>query len=85
MEISVYMTQEEKSIRHQELIKSLEPFAQMLTHIYTIMPHPGFKMTETTFEPLPPQPEWQNKIDKILEMRDEYIKTNFPEFYTEKH
>lgn len=55
------MTPEEKSIRRKELLQSLEPFAQMLTHIYTIMPHPGFKITEAGFEPLPPSHEWQEQ------------------------
>lgn len=78
------MTPEETSIRRRELLQSLEPFAQMLTHIYKFMPHPGFKITDAGFEPLPPKPEWQDQIDKVINMRNEHIKVNFPEFYTEK-
>lgn len=77
---------EEKAYRHREMIKSLEPFNKMLSHIYAIMPWQGLIVDSVTgaFESMPPLPEWQKQIDKVLEMRNEYIKSNFPEFYTEK-
>jgi hypothetical protein len=78
------MTPEERHARIREFKQSLEPFAHMLTHIYTIMPHPGYLIKDDgQFEPLPPQPEWQKKIDEISRERDRYVKENFPEFYTE--
>lgn len=81
---AAFMTNEEKADRHRQLKLSVEPFAHMLAHIYTIMPHPGYIIQDGTFELLPPLPQWQERIDKIIEMRNEYIKDNFPEFYTEK-
>lgn len=77
------MDERERYYRHREMMACLEPFTQMLAHIYTIMPNPGYviDLTNNTFEPLPPLPEWQEIIDKVIEMRNEYIKNNFPEFY----
>ena len=79
------MDERERYYRHREMMASLEPFTQMLAHIYTIMPHQGYvvDLTNNTFEPLPPLPEWQERIDKVIEMRNEYIKSNFPEFYVD--
>lgn len=77
------MDEREKYYRHREMVACLEPFTQMLAHIYTIMPHTGYIMDlkARTFEPLPPLPEWQERINKVIEIRNEYIKSNFPEFY----
>lgn len=75
----------EKVRRLSDFKLAMESFTHMLYRIYTIMPHPGYIMNFNTgeLEPPPPLPEWQCLIDKINEMRDEYIKTNFPEFYKE--
>lgn len=77
------MSDEEKSFRYREMRRSLEPFNQILYRIYTIMPHSGYviDLASGAIEPLPPPPEWQKQIDKITEIRNEYIKSNFPEFY----
>jgi hypothetical protein len=84
MTATAHMTPEEKSIRRRQLMQAIEPYNKMLTHIYSIMPSTGFIVNDGAFERLPPLPEWQKQIDKVLEMRDEFIKSNFPEFYTEK-
>ncbi len=75
---------EERAYRHREMMQAVEPYNKMLTHIYTIMPVTGFIVKDGAFERLPPLPEWQKEIDKVIEMRDEFVKSNFPEFYTEK-
>lgn len=75
------MSDQEKAYRRREMMQCLEPFGKMLFHIYSIMPHPGYIMQDGMLEPLPPLPEWQQKIDKVIEMKNEYIKSNFPEFY----
>lgn len=76
-------TPEEKAMRRRELYLCTEPFRQILTHIYSIMPCPGFVVDLETgsFTPNPILPEWQKQIDRVIEMRNEYVKTNFPEFY----
>lgn len=81
--VTALMSDEEKSFRYREMRKSLEPYNQILAHIYTIMPHPGYviDLFSGAIEPLPPLPEWQKRIDKVTEIRNEYIKSNFPEFY----
>jgi hypothetical protein len=59
------LTPEERHYRIREFKLRLEPFARMLADIYTIMPHPGFLIkNDGQFEPLPPLPEWQNKMTK---------------------
>lgn len=78
------MSKEEMTHRHREMMQSIEPYNQMLTHIYSIMPCTGFMVKDGAFERLPPLPEWQKQIDKVVEMRDEFIKSNFPEFYSKK-
>lgn len=79
------MDEHERYYRHREMIACLEPFTQMLAHIYSIMPHPGYIMDfkNNTLEPLPPSPEWQERIDYVMKIRNEYIKSNFPEFYVD--
>jgi hypothetical protein len=78
------MTPEERHYRLREFKLSMEPFARMLADIYTIMPHPGYLIKgDGQFEPLPPLPEWQKKIDEVTRERDKYVKSNFPEFYNE--
>lgn len=77
------MNKEDKAYRHREMMQAIEPYNKMLTNIYSIMPC-GFIVKDGAFDPLPPLPEWQKQIDKVLEMRDEVMKSNFPEFYTEK-
>jgi hypothetical protein len=81
------MDKEERYYRYRQMRQSLETFAQMLCHIYSIMPQQGYVVDSTTgaFESLPPLPEWQERIDKVIEMRNDYIKINFPEFYEEQH
>jgi hypothetical protein len=81
------MDKEEKHYRYRQMRQALEPFGKMLYHIYSIMPCQGYilDLKAGTFEPQPPLPEWQERIDKVIEMRDEYIKLNFPEFYEEQH
>lgn len=78
------MTPEEISIRRRQLMQALEPYNKMLTRTYSIMPSTGFIVKDGAFERLPPLPEWQKRIDDIIKMRDELIKSNFPEFYTKK-
>lgn len=79
------MDLKERAYRHCQLVQALEPFGQMLFHIHSIMPHPGYivDISMSSFEPLPPLPEWQKRIDRVIKMRQEYIKDNFPEFYEE--
>jgi len=78
------LTPEERHHRIREFKLSLEPFAHMLTRIYTIMPHPGYIIKDDgQFELRPYLPEWQKKIDEVIKERDEYIKENFPEFYNQ--
>jgi hypothetical protein len=79
------MSKEEIAYNRKALIQSLEPFRQMRYHVNSIMPMRGFIVDRNagTFEYLPPLPEWQKQLDRIDEMEREYIKSNFPEFYTE--
>lgn len=79
------MDKKERAYRYRQMRQSIEPFGKMLCHIYSIMPMQGFIVDLATgaFESLPPLPEWQKQIDKVIEMRNEYIKSNFPEFYEE--
>lgn len=77
------MNEQEKDYIYREMRAALEPFDRILSDIYAVMPHSGYivDLANGTFEPLPPLPEWQKRIDKVIEMRNEYIKSTFPEFY----
>lgn len=73
----------EKVNRWKEFKLAMRPWADMLYKIYSIMPHPGYIIKDGVFEPLPPTPEWQEKIDLINRERSKYILEYFPEFYNE--
>lgn len=83
MKAIAVMDEHELRQRREEFYYSIQPFTKWLTHIYTIMPSPGYVLRDGVWEPLQPLPEWQELIDKIIKMQKEYIKNNFPEFYKE--
>ena len=72
-------------MRRKELQSCLDYFAKELNRIYSLMPMQGFKIDLKTgeMEQLPIPMQWQLLIDRVLKMKDEYIKTHFPEFYVD--
>lgn len=66
--------------RRKEMLRELEPFKQAMFRIFTHMPSPGFKIDLKTgeWEELPNAPEWQERIDKILQMQQDHIKKYWP-------
>lgn len=74
-------TEQEIYERRMQFKRDMEPFAWQLGQIIAVMPMPGFKidMLDGSFEQLPPAKEWQDQIDRILEMRNEFIKRHYPE------
>lgn len=73
--------QRARAERWQTLMIYLEPFAKELTRIYTLMPTKFIVDCSTGEISQYIEPEWQKAIDKVMEARDDMIKTNFPEFY----
>lgn len=75
-------TERELYERHQQYKRDTQPFIAQLNQIYAYMPHPGFKIDVAgRFEPMPIDKKWQELIDKVIEMRDAFIKHNYPEYY----
>lgn len=74
------------AIRYQELCRCRDYCSRQLYHVMQKMPHPGFKLDLDTgqFEPMPISPEWQNKIDHIVNESHKYLSKTFPEFYPTK-
>lgn len=67
--------------RHRELIPYMQIFSQMLARVYlysrsTIVYHFDTNEMETILDA-----SSQKAIDNIIEERDKFIKSDFPEFY----
>lgn len=69
--------------RRKELRLYLDCFAKQLYRIYSIMPSQGYVIIEDKLEPMAPPREWRERIDTILKMKDEFVRTKFPEFYVD--
>ncbi len=78
---NIEYTPEELSNIRRAAEPYIDEFAKRLAYIYTIMPHPGYVINNGVLEPLPPLPEWQELIDKVVKTRDDTLKSNFPELY----
>lgn len=79
--IQLHVTNEELSRKRREAQPYIDYFSQHLYRIYSIMPHQGYIINNGVLETLPPLPEWQMLIDRVIEMRDETLKSKFPELY----
>lgn len=57
-------------------------FAKHLELILNTMPTPNILLDLSTGEwETELQPEWQLKIDKLMEAKNEFVKQRYPEFY----
>lgn len=67
--------------RMEQVKRDLQPFTDALTKIIEKMPVSGFSINVKTGEmkSLPPPHEWQKRIQDILDARNEYIRTRYPE------
>lgn len=83
--LQIPLTDRERSERHDQFKREMEPFIREMTRIYNIAPHPGFLIKEDgTFEQLPLAKPYQSLIDHLIKMRDEYIASRFPEYQQQK-
>jgi hypothetical protein len=68
--------------KHRQLLNDLQYFVVALTRLHEIMPAPDLILDLKTGEwEREIKPEWQERIDKILNAKNEYVKDNYPEFY----
>ncbi len=69
--------------RHRAYNLDMEYFACYLKKIIDVMPTQDIIVNLRTgeFEKSEIKPEWQEKIDKILEIKNEFVKQRYPEFY----
>jgi len=71
--------------RREEFQRAVQPFNDILKKVIERIPVSGMAINMETGEMrmLPLPDEWQKKIDFILEERNRFIKSNFPEIITE--
>lgn len=78
---------EYRSRRRREYYQAANVYNLELSRLYSLAPMPGFKQWKegniTHWESLPLEPKWQEAIDRVTKLRDEYLKSNFPEFYVD--
>lgn len=79
--IQIPLTDRERSERHDQFLREMEPFTRELTRIHNYAPHPGFRILDNgEFELLPLAKIYQDQIDRLMKMRDDYINSNYPEY-----
>lgn len=84
--LQMSLTDRERSERHRQFQRDMEPFTQELARLYNLAPCAGMKYDLKTgeFEALPLAPEWQERIDRVIKYRDEYIASSYPEYQQQK-
>lgn len=69
--------------RRMEYLSDMKYFSDTLFKIHSIMPcHKRF-FFNGTFEQHIPE-EWQKLIDKVMEQKNEFVKSHYPEFYDQQ-
>lgn len=59
----------------------MKMFSEMLLNVYSKMP-PLKRISKNNDIEDVILPEYQEKIDEIMKKRNEFVRTNYPEFYT---
>lgn len=70
--------------RRKQLQEYLDVFAKQMFHICKAMPSPKIKVNLKTGEiESENEAEWESLIDKIQKQQEDFLKKEFPEFYSE--
>lgn len=71
--------------RHRQYQRDMEYFTKLLEMIINVMPAPKriYYLKTGEWEVIN-DPLWQERIDKVLEQKDEFVKKHYPEFYQQK-
>lgn len=79
--MSVIVKQDPKYIeqRHRQFMNDMKPFAAMLEKIYSAMPPIRVVISKDEVKQII-EPEWQQKIDQVLIIKNEFIRSNYPEY-----
>lgn len=71
------------AIRRKEFQNAIKPYMDRLTNIHNLATFPRYMAENGSLELMPLNTDWQARIDAEKKIIRDFIKSNFPEFYTE--